>query len=104
MADVVRVDPEQLRQHVTNLAIVRERLVAIRAATVGVGRDDGAYGTLCSWLPAVLETRLVRQEEIVGRLVRNLSLCAQSVSAAAAAYERADRDEGSDLRAAGAQP
>lgn len=101
MADGFQVDAAQIRRHAGNLDAVRARFGAVRAASTQIAQDNGAYGLLCSWLPAVLEGRHRRQDDLIAYVEENLSLAADALTAAAAEYEETDNRAADTVRAAG---
>ncbi|GAB3656300.1 type VII secretion target [Glycomyces tarimensis] len=92
MAGGYIVDPEQLRAHASNLEQFRARFEAIRSASSHIMQDDEAYGQLCGWIAGILEERHVRQDGLVDFVEENIALAAESIRAAADAYEASDND------------
>lgn len=86
------VDPEQLRAHASNLEAFQSRFEAIQSASSHIAQDDEAYGLLCGWISGILEERHVRQDGLVAYVEENIALAAESVRAAADAYEESDDD------------
>ncbi|MCH7231090.1 hypothetical protein L0U85_09525 [Glycomyces sp. L485] len=86
------VDPEQLRSHAANLEQFRARFESIRSASSHIAQDDEAYGQLCGWIAGILEGRHVRQDGLVDFGEENIALAAESIRAAADAYEESDND------------
>jgi hypothetical protein len=101
LADEFQVDTAQIRRHVGNLEAVRARFSAVRSASSHIAQDDGAYGLLCSWLPAVMEGRHRRQDDLVAFVEENLSLAADALTAAAAEYDETDNRVAGAVRTAG---
>jgi hypothetical protein len=97
MADGFAVVAEQLRAHARNVDAVRDRFGAVKAASAHITKNDSAYGMLCSWMPAVLEARHVRQNELFAYVEENLSLVVQRLRQAADAYEGADRSNADSI-------
>lgn len=97
MADGFAVVAEQLRAHARNVESVRDRFGAVKAASAHITQNDAAYGMLCRWMPAVLESRHVKQDELFGYVEENLSLVAQRLRQAAERYDGADRSAADDL-------
>jgi hypothetical protein len=97
----VLVDPAQIRRHAGNLRAFQDRFDAIHAASSSITQDDGAFGMLCSWLPAVLATRHRRQEELTHYVAENLLLLASGLHSVAAGYESTDSKSASTIRNAG---
>ena len=92
MSDGYIVDPEQLRAHANNLEQFKARFEAIKTASSHIAQDDEAYGQLCAWIAGVLEERHMRQDDIVDYVEENIGLAAESIRAAADAYEESDND------------
>jgi hypothetical protein len=101
MAGGYQADLAQIRRHARNVEAVGARFAAVRAASAHIARDDGAYGLLCGWLPAVLEGRHQRQDSLLAYVEENLCLAADSLAAVAAAYEEADAGAADAIRRAG---
>ncbi|BCJ48666.1 hypothetical protein Asp14428_01410 [Actinoplanes sp. NBRC 14428] len=101
MAEEFLVDAAQIRRHIGNLEAVRARFDAVRAASAHISGGDGAYGLLCSWLPAVLEGRHQRQDELVAYVAENLSIAADELASVADAYEETDAGAAQAVRRAG---
>ncbi|MFI7599945.1 hypothetical protein [Actinoplanes sp. NPDC049681] len=101
MTDGFLVDAAQIRRHIRNVEAIRARFAAVRAASTHIAQDDGAYGLLCSWLPAVLEGRHQRQDSLVAYVEENLALAADELAAVADAYEEVDAGAADAIRKAG---
>ncbi|WP_436528843.1 type VII secretion target [Actinoplanes sp. HUAS TT8] len=101
MTDGVQVDPDQIRRHAGNLRSFQARFDAVQAASSSITQDAGAFGLLCSWLPAVLAARHRRQEELTDYVAENLELLAGDLHAAAAEYESTDSRSAATIRTAG---
>ncbi|MCH7233048.1 type VII secretion target [Glycomyces sp. L485] len=86
------VDPEQLRSHASNLENFSARFDAVLGASSHIAQDDEAYGQLCGWIAGILEDRHVRQDNLVTYVQENIALAAESIRAAADAYEESDND------------
>ncbi|HEU5128590.1 MAG TPA: type VII secretion target [Glycomyces sp.] len=86
------VDPEQLRAHAGNLEAFQSRFEAIQSASSHIAQDDEAYGLLCGWISGLLEERHQRQDGLVAYVQENIGLAAESIRAAADAYEESDND------------
>lgn len=86
------VDPEQLRAHASNLEAFQSRFEAIQSASSHIAQDDEAYGLLCGWISGLLEERHQRQDGLVAYVQENIGLAAESIRAAADAYEESDND------------
>jgi hypothetical protein len=101
VADGLAADAAQMRKHVGSVEAVRARFGAVKAASAHIAQDDGAYGLLCSWMPAVLEGRHKRQDSLLAYVEENLSLAADALTAVAAAYEEVDAGAADKIRQAG---
>ncbi|WP_026924339.1 hypothetical protein [Glycomyces arizonensis] len=86
------VDAEQLRAHASNLEQFKTRFEAIASASSHIAQDDEAYGLLCGWISGILEERHQRQDGLVAYVEENIGLAAESIRAAADAYEESDND------------
>ncbi|SDE20718.1 type VII secretion target [Glycomyces harbinensis] len=86
------VDPEQLRAHASNLEQFKTRFEALKSASANIAQDDEAYGQLCGWISGLLEERHQRQDGLVAYVEENIGLAAESMRAAADAYEQSDHD------------
>jgi len=86
------VDPEQLRQHASNLEALQDRFDAIKSASTYIQQDDEAYGTLCGWISGCLEDRHQRHSGIVDYVAENLGMAAQAVRACADDYDASDEE------------
>ncbi|GAA2533620.1 hypothetical protein Ahu01nite_055270 [Winogradskya humida] len=100
-AEGFQADASQIRRHAGTVDAVRARLAAVKAASAHIAQDDGAYGLLCSWLPAVLEGRHQEQDSLVAYAERNLSQAADSLVAAAGDYDDTDATAADAVRKAG---
>ncbi|MFR9779617.1 type VII secretion target [Micromonospora sp. MS34] len=101
MADGFAVDAEQIRAHARNVDTLRGRFDAVRTASAHIARDDSAYGLLCSWMPAILQGRHKRQDELIAYVEENLSLVVQGLRRTADNYDSADNDSDATIRKAG---
>lgn len=101
MAAGFHVDPAQIRRHIGTVEAVRARFGAVQGASAHIALDAAAYGLLCSWLPAVLEGRHRRQDDIMAYVQENLALLADELAAVAGAYESSDADAADTIRKAG---
>lgn len=88
--DGYTADPEQIRRHAENLQSLQARFDAVKSASTAIAQDGEAYGLLCSWMPAVLEGRHARQDELIGYVQENLGLAAQSLHDTADHYADLD--------------
>ncbi|MFG1675110.1 type VII secretion target [Micromonospora sp. NPDC049282] len=101
MADGFAVDADQIRAHARNVDAVRARFDAVKTASAHIAQDDSAYGLLCSWLPAILEGRHTRQDELIAYVEENLSLVVAGLGTTADNYDGADADADAVVRKAG---
>jgi hypothetical protein len=101
MADGFAVDAEQIRAHARNVEALRGRFDAVKTASAHIAQNDGAYGLLCSWMPAVLEGRHKRQDELIAYVEENLSLVVRGLQKTADNYDNADSQADSTIRKAG---
>lgn len=101
VGDGFAVDAEQIRAHAHNIEAVRARFGAVKAASAHIAQDDGAYGLLCSWMPAILESRHKRQDELIAYVEENLSLVADGLRRTADNYDNADSEADATIRKAG---
>jgi hypothetical protein len=104
VADGFSVVADQLRRHARNIDTLRDRFNAVKAASAHITQNNSAYGTLCSWMPAVLEGRHKKQDELFAYVEENLSLVAQHLQADAAAYEQADRSAADSINSVTSEP
>jgi hypothetical protein len=98
MGEGFAVDAEELRQHAANLESLAERFAAIEAASAHIAQDAEAYGKACMWMPAVMEGRHQRQDELVAYVAENLALAAGELRGAAADYDDTDQAARRELR------
>ena len=97
----ILVDTSQLRRHAGSLRSLRDRFDAVHAASGFISHDPMAFGMLCSWLPAMLDERHRRQDELTAYVAENLRLLADDLHSAAADYETADSRSATTIRSAG---
>lgn len=97
------VDTEQIRAHAANVEGLRSRFDAIRGASAHITQDDRAYGLLCGWISAILESRHVRQDELVAYVDENLRLVADGLRRTADSYDGVDSDTASSMSAIGSR-
>jgi hypothetical protein len=97
VADGHSVDPDQLRDHATQLEALGDRLLAVQDASISIVQDDEAYGVLCGWISGLLEERHAEQDRLVNRAYSNLSKAARALRATADDYETADTDTGASF-------
>ena len=90
MAEGYEVEPGQLRVHAQNIAAIRDRFEAIKAASAHIAQDDSAYGLLCGWISGVLEGKHTRQDELFASVEENLVLVEEALIASADDYEGSD--------------
>lgn len=101
MADGFAVDADQIRAHARNVEAVKGRFDAVKTASAHIAQDDSAYGLLCSWMPAILEGRHKRQDELIAYVEENLALVVQGLRKTADNYDNADSDADTTIRKAG---
>jgi hypothetical protein len=93
------VHPEELHTHAANLRSIHGRFDAVKEASAHITGGDGAYGTLCRWVPAMLEDRHQAQDELIREVAFNIVSLAGAVSDCADEYEAADRQNASFFKA-----
>ena len=91
MSDGYTVAADQLRAHARNVEAIKDRFGAVKAASAHITQNDGAYGTLCRWMPAVLESRHKRQDELFAFVEENLRRVVQGLINDANSYDEAER-------------
>lgn len=101
MADGFHVDIEQLRAHARNVAAIRARFAAVKAASAHIAQDDQAYGLLCGWISGVLEGRHAKQDELIAYVEESLELVAAELGLTANDYEALDGGASDVIRQAG---
>lgn len=101
MADGFGVDAQQIRDHASRIGAVRQRFGAVKAASAAIAQDDAAYGLLCSWMPAILERRHVRQVQLFAYVEENLRLAAEALVQTSQDYADVDDAAAERIRAAG---
>ncbi|MEV4201388.1 hypothetical protein [Micromonospora globbae] len=94
-------DPEQIRAHAAHIEALRSRFEAIRGASAHITQDDQAYGQLCGWIAGILESRHVRQDELVAYVDENLRMVADGLRRNADSYDGVDSDAASSMSAIG---
>ena len=97
MSNGYKVVADELRAHARNIAALQSRFGAVKAASAHITQNDGAYGLLCRWMPAVLESRHKKQDELFAYVEENLNLVAQRLRQDADKYEEADRSAGESV-------
>ncbi len=90
MAEGFQIAAEQVRGHARNIDAIQDRFRAVRAASAHITQNDAAYGTLCQWMPRVLEARHKRQDELLAYVEENFSMVAHSLRRTAELYESTD--------------
>jgi len=101
MAEGFQVLTEQIRSHARNVEAVMDRFGAVKSASAHIAQNDQAYGLLCAWMPAILEGRHNRQDELFSYVEENLSLASQALVKAADSYDGADTTSSDRLRGVG---
>ncbi len=92
MADGLSVDLDELRAHARNIEQLRGRFAAVKAASAHIAQDDQAYGLLCGWIAAILESRHTRQDELIAYVEENLSLVGDGLRKTIEGYEAVEGD------------
>jgi hypothetical protein len=92
VADGFDVDLDQIRTHARDIDTLRGRFDAVKTASAYITQDDRAYGLLCGWISAILESRHTRQDELIAYVEQNLSLVADGLRQTAETYATADAD------------
>ena len=87
-----QVDPEQIRAHAENVAMLRDRFGAVKSASTHISQNDAAYGTLCGWISGILEGRHARQDLLIAGVEENLAVVVQELRKTAEMYENIDGD------------
>jgi hypothetical protein len=101
VSDGYAVETEQLRAHAANLEELVARFDAVKNASAYIAGDAAAYGLLCGWMAAVLESRHTEQDELLAYVQENLSLAAEGLYGTADNYDAADTDAVSLINTAG---
>ena len=83
-------DPEQIRAHAENVAMLRDRFAPVKSASSHITKNDAAYGMLCQWMAGILETKHTRQNELIAYVEENLALAAGALADVADAYDDVD--------------
>jgi hypothetical protein len=99
MAKGWEVNPEQIRAHAENVALLRDRFGAVKSASSHISQNDAAYGTLCGWISGILEGRHTRQDELIAYVEENLAVVCQELRRTAEIYENIDNSAAENLRA-----
>jgi hypothetical protein len=101
VAEGFHVNIEQLLAHARNVEAVWRRFDAVKQASTHITQDDRAYGLLCSWIPAVLEGRHRKQDELIAYVAENLDLAATELKFQAEAYQSVDNRSADQISQAG---
>lgn len=97
MSNGYKVAADELRAHAGHVEAIRNRFGAVKGASAHITQNDAAYGMLCRWMPAVLESRHKKQDELFAYVEENLNLVAQRLRRDADLYEEADRSAGDNV-------
>jgi len=92
------VDPEQIRAHAENIAMLRDRFGAVKSASKHIAQNDAAYGLLCGWISGILEGRHGRQDQLVADVEENLAVVVRELRRSAEMYENIDGEADKRLR------
>jgi hypothetical protein len=101
VSDAFRVDSSQLYRHASHVMAVRDQLTAIKNASNAISQDHSAYGTLCGWISAILETRHAGQDALYVYVAENLRLMADAVHATGRDYDATDMSAQERIKASG---
>ena len=101
MSDAFQVDSSQLYRHASNVMAVRDQLTAIKDASNAISADHSAYGLLCGWISAILESRHAGQDALYMYVEENLRLMADAVTAAGRDYDATDASAHDRIKASG---
>ena len=101
MSDAFQVDSSQLYRHASNVMAVRDQLTAIKDASHAISADHSAYGLLCGWISAILETRHTGQDALYVYVEENLRLMADAVNATGKEYDATDTTAQARIKASG---
>lgn len=101
MAQGFSVDADQIRAHAQKVDAVRAKFDAVTSASAFIAGDDQAYGLLCSWMPAILQGRHAKQDELFAYVEENLNLCVDGLRRTADGYDAADGDNADALNRIG---
>jgi hypothetical protein len=99
MATGWAANPEQIRAHAENIALLRDRFGAVKTASAHIKQNDAAYGMLCGWMAGILESRHTRQDELIAFVEENLAIMTRQLRNSAEVYENIDGDSAEKLRA-----
>jgi hypothetical protein len=92
MAEGLSVDIDEIRAHARNIATLKARFGAVKAASAHIAQDDRAYGLLCGWIAAILESRHARQDELIAYVEENLTMVGDGLRKTIEAYETVEGD------------
>ena len=101
MSDAFQVDSSQLYRHASNVMAVRDQLTAIKNASNAISQDHSAYGLLCGWISAILETRHAGQDALYVYVEENLRLMADAVKATGQDYDATDTSAQERIKSSG---
>jgi len=101
VSDAFQVDSSQLYRHASNVMAVRDQLTAIKDASHAISADHSAYGLLCGWISAILETRHTGQDALYVYVEENLRLMADAVNATGKEYDATDTTAQARIKASG---
>jgi hypothetical protein len=103
MADGLSVDIDEIRAHARNVETLKARFAAVKAASAHISQDDRAYGLLCGWISAILESRHARQDELIAYVEENLSLVGDGLRKTVEGYEAVEGDTAGLISKVGSQ-
>jgi hypothetical protein len=101
VSDAFQVDSSQLYRHASNVMAVRDQLTAIKDASSAISQDRSAYGLLCGWISAILQTRHAGQDALYVYVEENLRLMADAVTATGRDYDATDTSAQERIKASG---
>ncbi|MET7400469.1 type VII secretion target [Dactylosporangium sp. NPDC005572] len=94
MADGMKVDTAEIRSHASKIEDLVARFHAVKTASAHIRQDDQAYGLLCGWISAILESRHAKQDELIAYVQENLMLVLQGLDTTVIAYDAVESDNG----------
>jgi uncharacterized protein YukE len=97
MSESLSVDPGELREHVSHLQGLIDRIATVRSASTAITQADDAFGPLCAWIAPILEEKHGDTDELIDQARYNLETHVTELNATADAYEEADAAAASDL-------
>ncbi|MEH0985720.1 hypothetical protein [Micromonospora sp. CPCC 205556] len=103
MGDGFAVDAEQIRTHAHHIEALKARFGVVKAASAQVRQDDAEYGLLCGWISGVLESKHVRQDELIAYVEENLQLAVEGLRRTAESYNSVDDDAATLISRAGSR-